>query len=519
MPPAFRFKHFIWWCLPALIVGAVLRLGLLSAIPETYFGADSRSFFQATEKLWGLDHRLDFSEKRRWIYPLLCLPLPALPCSPALAISISQHLLGLATIFGVGWITAHYTKFRAIWVPLITMLMAIDLDLLSSEHELIADSVFLAAIVGTAASAMPPGSLRQRRRLFGFLLMAAVVAAIKPHGRGFWLGAILAAMLITRHPWRWKYEAWLAVAAGIAVILSCGEKRQADWLLLNSTLPLINLDSPKWSQYRQALKPTVLRARQDFERGQYAWTQREYKVALGWGDPTLIDPVWAELTKRKGRTEYMRVCSDLATEAILGRPLAFAKLTATKIGIAFVKGAPPVRRLDPPIYWWLQGNENQERWSENPEEMRLFYKRDLPDYERLVAERSARRNVTMPFVRWLGDIQQREPLVWSREHLDPVSGIRWLSPGCLGVLAAIGMAFCLRPSRWAETSILWLPAILLLVTVFAIADRKTEYVLPVRWACLVVIAIGLDELVAWVAKRLKSQPRSAIPAGGEMTSP
>jgi hypothetical protein len=510
-PPApFGFKQYLKWCLPALILGALLRLGLMAAAPEAYFGSDSASYFQATDKLWKHGHHFVFKEKRRWIYPMLCLPLPILPWSPAKSIALLQHLLGLGIIAGVGWIVAHLTKYRAVWVPLITMLVAIDLELLREEHELIGDSVFLAAIIATAAIAMPPGSLRLRRRLFWFLIMAAVVAAIKPHGRGIWLGSIVAAMVITGNPWRWKLEAWAAIAAGVAVILSTGEKRQANWLLLNSTLPLVNLEGAKWSIYRQALKPTVLKARQDFEQGQYAWTERVYKKAVGDGDPTLIDPVWAELAGRKDDSEYLQVCKDLAMEAIAARPFAFAKLTLTKIGVAFAESAP-VFRFNPAQFWKAQDQENTERWSKNPEEMRLYYGIDQPGYERLVEERSQRQNVALPALRYLHDVQNREPLVWVSENRDPATGRYWLTPGCLGVLAAIGLGFCLRPSRFAAISVVWLPAILLMLTVFAVGDSKLQYVLPVRWAWLVVMAVGLDGMTAWACSRLKGAPQQCAP--------
>src|SRR5579862_8364927 len=100
-PPAFTFRQYLKWSLPALIVGALLRLGTLAAIPEAFFGPDSSSYFQATVKLWSHGHHLVFDAKRRWLYPMLCLPLPALPWSPAISVAILQHLLGLLTIAGV----------------------------------------------------------------------------------------------------------------------------------------------------------------------------------------------------------------------------------------------------------------------------------------------------------------------------------------------------------------------------------------------------------------------------------
>jgi len=507
-PRAFRLKHFFWWCLPALIVGITLRVGLLAAIPEAYFGSDSSSYFEATEKLWKHGHHFVLKAKRRWVYPILCLPLPALPWSTAKSVAFLQHLMGLGIIVGVGWIVAHITRYRAVWTPLATMLMAMNLDLLRDEHEIIGDSVFLAAIVATVALAMPLGILRQRRRLFWFLVMAAVVVAIKPHGRGIWVGCVLAAMFITRNPWRWKVEAWLAVVLGLAVILTSGEKRQAKWLLLNSTLPFVNVDAPKWSKYRLALKPMVLKARHDYEMGQYAWTQRDYKKPLGDGNPATIDPVWAELAARKDETEYLQVCSDLAMEALLSHPFGFVKLTVTKIGIAFAE-IDSISRFSPAEFWRSQAEGIQDLWVKYPHELQLYYRLDKPQFDLLVEERKTRPNAVLPLMEFLHGIQTREPLIWLRENLNS-DGIYWLTPGCLAVLAAIGLGFCLRPSRWAATSVIWLPPILLMITVFAVGDCKTQYVLPVRWAWVAVIMAGLDGVaVLALSKLTKTQTESA----------
>src|SRR5579862_7942803 len=110
-PPAFTCRQYLKWMLPALIVGALLRLGTLAAIPEAYFGSDSLSYFRATVGVWNHPHHLVIKEKRRWLYPLICVPLPALPWSPAISLAVLQHVLGIGIIAGVGWTVAHSTKY------------------------------------------------------------------------------------------------------------------------------------------------------------------------------------------------------------------------------------------------------------------------------------------------------------------------------------------------------------------------------------------------------------------------
>jgi len=485
-------------CLPALILGAVLRLLFLVAIPEAFYGSDSPSYFQAADRLWGERHQIRFIRKRRWLYPMLLMTSPMLPATPARSIPIIQHLLGLATIFGIGWVAGNLTRLRFLWVPSVTVLAALLPQLLWDEHEVISDSVFLAAFVLTAALAMPYGRLLDRKRLFWFLLAAAAVPALKPHGRGIWLGCVLYAVLVTGNPLKWNFKCWGTILAAVFIFLSSGEKRQGDWLLLDSALPLVDLNAPKWKQYRDALRPLVLRARQ--ESGQYAWDEKDYKKALGDGNPKLIDPVWANLVPRQ--TEYLEVCRGLAFGAIFAHPFTFAELTIAKIGIAFAHSSKLEEKMNPAAFWKTQESENSGRWLHDASQLGLFYQMDQPRYEKLVQERQARRNAIVPFLHAFS-----EKLAWLREYRDSATGNYYLGPGWLGVLAAFGFLVCLLPGRFAATSVLWLPAILYLVTVFAIGNGKGDYVQPVSWVGLVLAAIGLDQAIH-AAHRLVSGLRA-----------
>jgi len=473
-------------CLPALLIGALLRIWFLAAIPEAYYGSDSPSYFEATAKLWTRNHgRTLFTEKRRWLYPMLLMPLPVLPISPARTIPILQSLLGLGTVFGIGWIAGNLTRLRAVWVPAVTILAAISPKILWYEHEVVAESVFLAMFVLAVALAMPPGSLLDRKRLFWFLLAAAGVAALKPHGRGIWLGCALYAVLVTGNPFAWGRRCWGAIVAALVIMLTSGERQQASWLLLDSTLPLVNLDGVKWREYRQALRPLVLQARQELD--QYAWAQQKYKKQLGDGNPATVDPVWASLTNRE--EEYSEVCSGLGKEAVLAHPLTFARLAITKIGISFASPGHYLERMNPADFWRSQQKQNADRWQGVRRQLHWFYGMDRPEYEEKVKERATRQNATLPFLSAVSD-----SMVWMRDNTD-AAGKHWLSPCWPLVLAVLGFLVCLTPSRFVAMSVLWLPTILCLVSVHAIGDYNSQYVQPVEWVGLVLIAIGLDAFV------------------------
>ena len=76
----------------------------MMALPEGYCGTDSNSYFETTTSFWTENH-LALKSKRRWIYPLLLLPTPALPGRTVTVIAFAQHVLGL----GLDWLLTQVT--------------------------------------------------------------------------------------------------------------------------------------------------------------------------------------------------------------------------------------------------------------------------------------------------------------------------------------------------------------------------------------------------------------------------
>jgi len=267
-------------------------------------------------------------------------------------------------------------------------------------------------------------------------------------------------------------------------MLTSGSRQQGNWLMLNSTLPLVNLDAPKWKEYREALKPVVLKTRAELD--QYAWTQGEYKKPISSRDPAKVGPVWAELTTKP---EFSKVCGDLAKGGILEHPVTFTQLMFTKIGISFATGAH-AHRFAPEAYWEKQGEINREIWQRSRKDAQVFYRMDQTETDQLAKERAKRTSWLKPLAEF---IQRRFVFLYDNE--DPATKKHWLSLGWMGALALFGLLVCLTPRRFVATSILWLPTVLCLITVFAIGDRHAQYVQPIEWVLIVWMAIGLDAMI------------------------
>lgn len=496
----FTLKYCFRLCLPALIVGALLRICFLFAIPEGFNGSDTPSYTSTAAQLWlGKGHHLSFSDKRRWVYPALLLPLPALPISPARSIPLFQHLLGLAAIFGVGWIVGNLTILRKLWVPLVTTLFALWPELIWFEHEAIGESLLVMSFILMAALAMPLGSLLDRKRLFYFLLAAALVVAIKPHGRGIWLAALLVAAWQTRNPLRWDRKCWGAVALGVLIIATSGSKVQGNWLMLNSALPLVSLDAPKGREYREALRPAIEEARQDLD--QYPWKEAVFKRRLNDPDhPPKISEAWTRLLENN--KEYSKACGELAKSAIREHPFTFAKFTLTKIAIAFAhKG--PIQNFRPASFWNSQAEEVRGRWDKGDRSqstVRFFYDTDYAGFQELYLQRKEQTN---PIVPLMDAVSER--IAWAYDKVDQATGRHRLEIGWMGMLAIFGLLIAWTPSRFSATSVLWCPAILCLVTVLSIGDCLPNYVFPAEWVALILIAVGLDAVMVGGGRLLRKR--------------
>ena len=470
-------------CLPALVIGAALRIWMMSVLPEGYFGPDSNSYFSTAKRLWN-ENKWSVGEKRRWVYPVVLAALPPLPGTPSRIMPAVQHAAGLAALIGVGWIVGHVTRRRAIWIPIVTTLTAIWPLLLWYEQEIQAEALFASAYILAVAALFPITRLREGRRLMWFLLAAAFVVALKPHGRGLWIGCIVAALVCAGVPWRWKWRDMAAAGVGLLIIVTSGSSRQGNWLLLSSVLPLVPTEGEKWPAERAELRPVIEETRAQLDI--YAWRQGRYKKRVMTDRPGVaISEGWAALTKDKPR--FIKVCGDFAKEAIRAHPFEVARLSITKCALAFARIDAP-SRLDPRSFWKEQIDDNDGRWNEDPKQLELFYGFDQARYEAVAAEGKAR---TFAPKTWLDGFART--FSFARDGNDISKDRHDVRPSWLGWLALAGLTISLW--RWKTLAILWLPLSLYLATVFAVGDRVDRYVQPVEWVGLILAALALDAVL------------------------
>jgi len=322
-------RDAIVWAAPAILIGAVLRLLLLSYVPYAYWGSDSRSYFSFVHQL--LEHGdMDLDEKRRYLYPLFLLPISILPGEPLRWVAWVQHAIGLATLIPLAYIIRRTLVCWRWWIVPVTVAWAGMPMVLWYEHELLGETLFFGSMIltiaGWVAWASEPQLARAQRLFWWFFAGLALFILTKPSGRFVLPGVCLGLVMLAA--WRrltWRH--WAALSALVIVSMTMGSKKQGAWLLYVATFPLTSLDSPRHAEYKAEIRDLVqpLRAELDTyylrDDGPFAFLESP--------DEQTARPLWRALNSDIDHRS--RVYLDLAIEGIRKRPDLFLYLGFQRI--------------------------------------------------------------------------------------------------------------------------------------------------------------------------------------------
>jgi hypothetical protein len=310
------------WAGPALVFGAGLRLLFISYLPFAYWGADSRSYFSFAHQLLA-NHDVSLDEKRRFLYPILMVPVALLPGAPLRWLAVLQHALGVLSLLPLAYIVRKTLAYWRLWILPVTILYAGLPVLVWYEHELLGENVFFAALMWTFAGWVAWVSEtrvdRARHLFWWFFVPFAAFLLTKPSGRFVWPGLIVGLLFVVG----WRRLEWRQIVPFVllaAATLFVGSKKQGAWLLYTATFPLTQVDSPLHRDYKAEIRDMVepLRANAGIY---YLQTNGPFQFLE---NPASQDgrPLWRALQSdgRKKSTLYM----DLALEGIKAEPALFA---------------------------------------------------------------------------------------------------------------------------------------------------------------------------------------------------
>lgn len=254
-------REFFAWCLPALLLGFVLRVVLMVHAPYAFYHDDAPDFLHTPDKLFA-EHEFELHAKKTFLVPII-FTLPFLLGVPALqAIPIFQHALGLGLVLLIGSLARLWLRHWRVWIVPLTVLAAINPFFLWYEHTLMAETIFLftTALVALAGTLY---AVEQTRGRFVFLLVALVLeAGARPEGKLlFGFGLFLVALL----HWRAWRTAWprFAILLVVALVTARMTKTvQTGLLLYTSVVRLTPTDlkcAPGFDPYIAPLRADLQR--------------------------------------------------------------------------------------------------------------------------------------------------------------------------------------------------------------------------------------------------------------------
>jgi len=230
-------REWLLWCLPALLVGVLLRGVLTAQLPYAIYHDDSGDLL-TTPQILLTQHHWEIHAKKTYLVPTFYTVLALCKIPILLAVPLIQHLLGLLLILMVGGLVRLWFAWWRWFIIPVTLIVAVDPYVLWYEHLLMAESpmLFCTVLVGVAGTLY---ALRQSLERFIFLCCSLVLAAgARPEGKLFFAFAVFLALLVhaSRIRTDWRRLAILLVL-GVAMHLVT-KTAQAGLLLYTSVARL-----------------------------------------------------------------------------------------------------------------------------------------------------------------------------------------------------------------------------------------------------------------------------------------
>ena len=338
-----RNRELLLWCLPALLLGAWLRIELLNGWRGgLYFGPDSGSYWETAFR-FAQGGSFDVSGKRPWLYPALVWLAGHGPVSPAFSVALVQQFTAWLSIIALGGLIRLIVPFWKWFIIPATVLYADQPEILYWGHVLIADSLFISTTLAVALAA----TIYWQKPTWQWLAVTAalvfIAMALRPVGRTLWLPLIPIALLVPQAAWRQKFLHAAALVILYFPASAATSVTQGEDLLFASTFPLMRLDTPLHADLKTELRPQVEAARADL------WKYVTVGQREVWGDlidDTPDDPNSILQKLRADKKRYGQVRREISREALRSDPLSYAAMVVMKIYSVFALNENH-DRLDP----------------------------------------------------------------------------------------------------------------------------------------------------------------------------
>ena len=503
----------ILWALPAILAGALLRGLLLRYLPYAYWGSDSNSYFSFAERLL-TEGKTSLYDKRRFVYPVLMLPVAVLPGATLHWIAWLQHGLGLLTLVPLAYCVRKIHRHWRWWTIPVTTLYAGLPIILWYEHEMLAENFFFAALIWTIAGWLAwtgATEVKRRSRLWWcFWIPFAIVVLTKPAGRFFWPGVLFAILIVVG--WRWirRREA-LAIGATAALTLMIGQDTQGSWLLYTSAFPLTKIESAPHAALKREVRDLVIDAREGLDRGEIT-ENKPWKRFLKNPERQEERPLWRDLARDD--VHRARVYRELAMEGIRAEPLQFLIIAGQKILLSANPDDFKAERFDQD-YTAEKFEHLYERYlTESPWRLRNLFglsrHEPLPPYDAVKDWITPTGHQTAES--WMRSYAEKfEDIVLLVNEPGKEDGVQKLAhfgatPLGWWLLAAVGLSF--TPRYFRRLGVWVLVAMSYLFGVFLVGGANPRFFAAVWSIIALLLPLPLDALMSLVRSRSHRSPES-----------
>jgi len=356
-------SQLLRWCLPALVIGLVLRVVLTVQMPFAYYHDDAPDFLTTPDRLIA-EHKFELHEKKTFLVPIFFTLPFALPVPVMKSIPVAQHALGLGLIVLVGALCRLWlAKWRVFIVPL-TVLAAVNPFYLWYEHTLMAETVFvfctaLVAIAGTAYALNPT-----RSRFIAFCVALVLEAGARPEGKLLFGFGLFLLVLMHWREWRARWPRFAAMLGVALVTHLCTKTSQAGLLLYTSVARL----TPAKLSCAPGFDPFIAPIRADLQQ---RWAERPSFPRVR--DRRAIAAAVDQYLKQAGGSarrheDVNRFCLQLAKETCVRNLTRLPALALAKFRA--VANESPAGRFDNAI---LFGKQREALVDNAPRAIRLSH--------------------------------------------------------------------------------------------------------------------------------------------------
>ena len=326
LPELFR------WCLPALIVGALLRIALTFDMPQAYVQYDTSDFLTTT-RAFITQHSLYIHSKRSYLTPVLfsipfALPVPAVYTIPA-----AQHLMGLLAILVTGGIVRLWFRYWKCFIVPATLLMGASPMIIWFEHSILGEAqyLFFALVAALAASAW---FKRPSSRTFNlFMISLVLVTGTRLEGKMFFLVALALIPFVYWGQWKNMLRQGAIAAVLMACSFAASGGRDGSPLLLASVLQLAPdqfESAPDFAPYILPLRDDLRSHSDGYPDDLVATSKKLSHAAEDYLDKTSKEKPTFEQRKK----EVGKLLRGICLETLKASPLEVLKLPFLKFRLA-----------------------------------------------------------------------------------------------------------------------------------------------------------------------------------------